>query len=248
MDYQYLGVYQRFGGGIGDVLLAPFTQPAFFFSELVSRERLRFLFWTLAPLGFLPLFSWRAAVAAIPPYLMLFLSEGDRRMQLIFHYGIEPACALFWALPAGLAAFAGRFGWKLAARWLLIWTLVAHGASELVRARGFERYAHAPWLAEVVPCLDKEAPTVASNSLIPHLAARAWIGYLDQFHQRPPEDPVRCVVTDLKLDNWPLGHWGTAHQLERLRASGYREAFRCGAFAVHETGAGGCLRCTPKCD
>jgi uncharacterized membrane protein len=66
-DYGYLNLYGRFGGGIGDVLLAPFTQPGYFFSQLINAERLNFLFWTLAPLGFLPLFDWRAALAAAPP-------------------------------------------------------------------------------------------------------------------------------------------------------------------------------------
>src|SRR5437879_2261008 len=55
-DYAYMGLYQRFGDGMRDVLLAPFTQPAYFFSQLFNHERLNFLFWTLAPLGFLPLF------------------------------------------------------------------------------------------------------------------------------------------------------------------------------------------------
>ena len=58
-DYAYMSVYQRFGGGIGDLLLAPFTQPGYFVSQLIDRERLIFLFWTLAPVGFLPLFHWR---------------------------------------------------------------------------------------------------------------------------------------------------------------------------------------------
>jgi hypothetical protein len=89
-EYGYMDLYGRFGGGFGDVLLAPFAQPAYFFSQLINVERLNFLFWTLAPLGFLPLFDWRAALAALPPYLMLFLSEGDQRVRIIFHYGIEP--------------------------------------------------------------------------------------------------------------------------------------------------------------
>lgn len=248
VDYPYMGLYQRFGGGLTDLLLAPFTQPAFFFSELINAERLNFLYWTLAPLGFIPLFSWRAAVAALPPYLMLFLSEGDRRLQLVFHYGIEPASALFWALPLGLAAFAGRVGWKFAGLWMLIWVLAAHGPTELARARSFDRYPHARWLVEeAIPCLNPEAPTVASNSLIPHLSARPWIGYLDQIYQRPPEDPVRCVVTDLALDNWPLWRYGIQQQLSTLRAAGYREAWRCHDFRVHEIGAPGCLRCVPNC-
>jgi uncharacterized membrane protein len=247
-DYPYMGLYQRFGGGLTDLVLAPFLQPAFFFSEVLDAPRLNFLYWTLAPLGFLPLFSWRAALAALPPYLMLFLSEGDRRLQLIFHYGIEPASALFWALPLGLAAFARRVGWSFAGLWMLIWVLAAHGPTELARARSFERFPHAAWLAgEALPCVNRELPIVASDSLVPHLSTRPWVGYLDQIHQRPPQDPVRCVVTDLTVENWPLGRYGMQEQLRALRAAGYREAYSCHDFKVHEIGAPGCLRCVPNC-
>jgi uncharacterized membrane protein len=108
-----------------DLLLAPFTQPGYFFSQLVNAARLNFLFWTLAPLAFLPLANWRAALAALPAYLMLFLSEGDQRVRIVFHYGIEPASALFWALPFGLAACAQRFGWRRTGLWMLRSALTA---------------------------------------------------------------------------------------------------------------------------
>jgi hypothetical protein len=248
VEYPYMGLYQKFGGGLIDLVLAPILQPAFFFSELLNATRLNFLFWTLAPLGFLPLFSWRALPALAPPYLMLFLSEGDRRMRLVFHYGIEPASALFWALPFGLAVFARRFGASFAGLWLLIWVLAAHEPNEFARAAGFGRVPHAAWLAgEALPCIDRELPLVASDSLVPHLSTRHWVGYLDQMHHRPAHDPVRCVVTDLTVDNWPLGAYGVQEQLRALRREGYREAWSCHDFRVLEIGPGGCLRCVPKC-
>jgi hypothetical protein len=139
-------------------------------------------------------------------------------------------------------------GWRFAGLWMLFWVIAAHGPTELARARGFERYPHAAWLAgEALPCLDQGLPMAASDSLAPHLSTRAWIGYLDQIHQRPAHDPVRCVVTDLAVDNWPLGRHGIQEQLQALRREGYREAWRCHDFRVHEIGAGGCLRCVPKC-
>lgn len=249
-EYAYTGAYERFGGGIGAVLLAPFTQPLYFFSELIDRERLIFLFWTLAPLGFLPLFDWRAALAAVPAYVMLFLSEGDQRVRLVFHYGIEPGSALFWALPFGLAAFARRFGWQRAGVWMLVWALACHGESELFRARTYAPGAYSEWLAtEVLPCVNTEASMAASDTLIPHLAARAWIGYPDQLEQRPSREPVSCVVTDLKLGlNWPLGRGGVERVLETLPGRDYREAWRCGTFSVYELGNSGCVRCSPRCD
>ena len=247
-DYAYLGLYGRFGGGVGDVLLAPFTQPAFFFSQLIDRARLNFLFWTLAPLAFLPFFAWRAALAALPPYLMLFLSEGDQRVRLVFHYGIEPGTALFWALPFGLAAFARRFGWKAAGTWTLVWALACHGSSELTRARSYDRYLQADWLAtQALPCLDPEASMAASDSLTPHLATRQWISYPDQLREQPSGRPVSCVVTDLTLDNWPLGREGASRVLAGLPAQGYRKAWQCNEFTVYERGGAACLRCTPQC-
>jgi hypothetical protein len=247
-DYAYMNLYARFGDGLGDVLLAPFTQPGYFFSQILNRERLNFLFWTLAPLGFLPLFHWRAALAALPPYLMLFLSEGDQRVRIVFHYGIEPGSALFWALPLGLAAFAGRFGWQRAGIWMLFWAIACLGPSELMRARGYFHTPYTSWLAEqVVPCLNTQAATAASDVLVPQLATRAWISYPYQLRQQPSGDLVRCVITDLKLSNWPLGRGGVERVLARLPDQGYREAYRCGTFSVYELGVSGCLQCIPSC-
>lgn len=248
-DYGYMDLYGRFGGGLFDLALAPFTQPLYFFSQLVNLERLNFLFWTLAPLGFLPLFSWRAALAAAPPYLMLLLAEGDQRVRIIFHYGIEPGTALFWALPFGLAAFAGRFGWQRAGIWMLFWAVAAFGPGELARARMYSPVPHSGWLAgEVAPCIDPQASIAATDRLIPHLSTRAWVGYPDQLEQRPSGEPVSCVVTDLKLgNNWPLGKGGVERLLAGLPERGYREAWRCGAFSVYERAPGACMRCAPGC-
>lgn len=247
-DYEYMGHYERFGGGIAGLLAAPFMQPGYFFSQLINAERLNFLFWTLAPLGFLPLLHWRAAVAAVPPYLMLLLSEGDQRVRIGFHYGIEPGTALFWALPFGLAVFARHFGWKRAGIWMLIWAAAGHGSTEMARVRGLIQYPHAGWLGtEVLPCLDAEASMAASDSLSPHLATRAWISYPDQLHEQPSGEPVRCVVTDLSVDNWPLRRSGTREMLWSLPAQRYREAWQCHEFTVYELEGAECLRCIPKC-
>lgn len=248
-DYAYMDLYGRFGGGLTDLLLAPFTQPAYFFSQLINLERLRFLFWTLAPLGFLPLFDWRAALAALPPYLMLFLAEGDQRVRIVFHYGIEPGSALFWALPFGLAAFARRFGWTRAGVWMLFWAVAAFGPGELSRARSYSPVPQAEWLAgEVMPCLDGAASMAASDRLIAHLSTRHWIGYPDQLEQRPSGAPVQCVVTDLKLGlNWPLGKGGVERVLAGLPERGYREAWRCGELSVWELKGARCMVCEPRC-
>jgi uncharacterized membrane protein len=245
-DYAYLNLYERFGGSITDLLLAPFTQPGYFFSQLLDRERLNFLFWTLAPLGFLPLFDWRSAAAILPPYLMLFLSEGDQRVRIIFHYGIEPGSALFWGLALGLAAFVRRFGWKRAGVWMLAWSAAAHGPGEIARAHSHSYIRHAPWLAETMACLHPGAPMAASGALVPHLANRDWISYPDQLEQKPSGGRVQCVVIDRDVDNWPIEK-ALEQVLARLPEQGYREVYRCHDFRVFERGDAGCLRCRPRC-
>jgi hypothetical protein len=249
-DYAYIGLYGRFGGGLTDLMLAPFTQPAYFFSQLINAERLNFLFWTLAPLGFLPLFHWRAALAVLPPYLMLFLSEGDQRVRIVFHYGIEPGTALFWALPFGLAAFAQRFGWRRAGTWMLVWAVAGYGKGELTRLQTYLPTPYTEWLAgEVMPCMDPALPMAASDTYVPHLSTRAWIGYPDQLEQKPSGKPVSCVVTDLRAGlNWPLGRGGVERVLATLPERGYREVYRCSTFTVYAHADAGCLRCVPRCD
>ena len=248
-DYAYMNLYGRFGGGLVDLMLAPFTQPVYFFSQIVNAERLNFLFWTLAPLAFVPLANWRAALAALPPYLMLFLSEGDQRVRIVFHYGIEPASALFWGLPYGLAACAQRFGWRRTGLWMLAWVIGAYGPGELERARSYTPQPRHEWLAgEVLPCIDAQASVAASDTLVPHLSRRAWVGYPDQLEQRPSGEPVSCVVTDVKQGlNWPLGRGGVERVLSTLPERGYRLAYRCDTFTVYERSGAACMRCMPAC-
>jgi len=193
-------------------------------------------------------FNWRAALAALAPYLMLFLSEGDLRVRLVFHYGIEPGTALFWALPFGLDAFVRRYGWKPAGMWLLFWSVACLGPTEMMRARDYYPTPHARWLeTQVMPCLNSDAPTAASDALVPHLATRRWISYPDKLVQLPSNDPVRCVVTDFEVDNWPIGKDGLERVLAGLPGMGYHRAWSCTGFSVYALGTSECMRCVPGC-
>jgi hypothetical protein len=131
---------------------------------------------------------------------------------------------------------------------MLFWGLACLGPHEVMRARDYLASSHAQWLvAEVIPCLNTEAPMAASDVLIPHLATRSWISYPDALRQRPSGEPVRCVVTDLELGNWPLWRGGVDRVLAGLPDQGYHESYRCRSFSVYELGASGCLRCVPEC-
>lgn len=247
-EYPYMSNYRHFGGGLGQVLLAPLLHPLTFLSHVFGPARLRFLAWTLAPLGFLPLLHWRCFLAAVPGYLMLFLGEGDHRVSTIYHYGIEPGVGLFWATAAVLGPFLeGRFRLlpRQAVGWILFWSLAAFGRSELYRVRVHAPSPHHQWLsAELVPSIRADARVAASGALVPHLATRLWV------HHLPRIEKADCVIWDPEINNWPLNTEEAKVLEARLAQQSFRETFRCGKLRVFESSAADiapCLVRSPDC-
>lgn len=254
-DYAYLNVYSEFGKGVGDVLLSPFQKPLLFFGHLVGKSRFKFLFWTLAPLGFLPLKNLKPLIAAVPGYLMLFLGAGDHRLGTIYHYGIEPSVGLFWAL-AGVAnvnVFGNKLKKTWITLWLLFWVFGTFGRSELFRIRHEVETPHMQWLrSEVIPCVSDEVSVAASNALVPHLAMRPWIQSTPTIQMRNG-GLVGCVIYDSEVNNWTLG-WTLGNQvrpdiLAWISTQGYREVYSCGALRILQkiNANVSCIKCVPIC-
>ena len=243
--YVYGQSYSQFGGNLHSVLMAPFKETRLFFNHLFGQPRLKFLFWTLSPLAFLPLLGWRALVASVPGYMILFLS--DNRLSLQFHYIIEAATGLFWAATLGFK-YISDHGRKrtLAALplWLLFWGLATFGRSELYRVRVHQPDAHRAWvLSEVLPCLDGAASMSATDALVPHLATRKWIHELPET-RIPREGEVACIVVDSQLPNWPMSPDNVALFVKTVEGQGRRADYRCGSLQVF---GAGCLKCNPRC-
>lgn len=245
--YAYSDAYSHLGASLGQIALSPFTKPEIFWPHLLGPARLKFLFWTLAPLGFLPLLNARALPAFLPGYLMLFLSASDLRVNPIYHYAIEPSVGLFWAMPAALAAaerrpfFQNRKGWI--ATWLVFWALGAFGRSELYRVRAHAPDPHREFLASrVLPCIDPSVTIAATDALVPHLATRPWAHNLTRL-ETAAGTPVDCVLHDSALDNWPLGPRETETALGALPERGYRRRIAAGSFTLWERSGLSCLRC-----
>jgi len=263
--YAYQSNYSHFGSGLSDVILAPFTQPRVFFSYLLGPLRLKYLFWTLGPLGFLPLLNPVPLLAALPSYLMLFLAEGDR-VQIWRHYGVEPAIGLFWAM--GLAfqraevfgAKVRAFGrirppWNWASPvvlWSLFWALLLFGRSDLYNIRKYSGSEHGDWLrTKLVPCIAPDLSVSAPIALSSHLASRYWISFFPSSttHQGTP---IQCIIHDSTI----LGGIGGVEGeqvLGQLRSKGYGEIYQCrgGTFRVLQhfsTLGAGCMVCRPDCE
>ena len=200
--------------------------------RLAQFSRLKFVLGLLAPLALLPLLGGAALWAAVPPLAMVLLSPGDHRVNLHYHYGIEPAVGLLWAtlralrvrgpgdhaLPRIFPARA-RLGWVLA-----VCTVLFHGTSEVQRAWKFRPTAATQVLHErVLPCLNPLAAVATNDSLVPHWALRRWIHGLDSLVQSDGR-PVDCVVLDSKLNLWPLegGESALAKLRQQIRELNFR--------------------------
>lgn len=250
--YAYAGLYSQYGSSVSEILHSPFTRPELFFSQLFGPARLKFLFFTLAPLGFLPLLNWRVWPALLPGYLMLFLSAGDQRVSIIHHYVIEPGVGLFWALPGAIVMVVTR--WTMIQNvigtlartlpiWVLFWSTAMAGRSEMTRIRRSFPDDYRRFLAsEVLPCIAPGVPLMASDALVPHLATRPWIQGLDQkFSQQPP---IQCALYDSTLSNWPLS---PTEARNRVPAS-LSPSWSCQSFTIFSSGSiESCLRCLPRC-
>ena len=242
--YAYQENYSQFGSGLRDVFLAPFIHPVAFWTQILGIARLKFLFWTLAPLAFLPLLNWRTMIAALPGYLILFMSSGDLRVQMIYHYSIEPSVGLFWALPLGFEKFLNLKGstryWSWASVWVVFWVLLAFGRSELYWIRQYTPTEHQEWLlTEFVPSMTSETSScgsiAATGALVPHLANRPWIQDIPNVKSKRTGRWVDCVVIDTALKQWPLkNHQESQAFLEELPNLNYRKIYECGSLKLYE--------------
>jgi uncharacterized membrane protein len=205
-SYAYQGNYSQFGKNLSDVLLAPFLQPTLFFSHVFGLSRLRFLFFTLFPLAFLPLLNWKIFLGAIPAYLIFFLTEGNHRVNPEYYYAIEASVALLWAMP-GAALMADKFFpiWK--ERFPLVLGLcaaLALGRSDLFYLRFFNPDSHKQWLRQsFIPRINPSSSLSASGLMVSHLATRHWAHFLPVIRM-PQGGLVDCIIYDPWIGNWPL--------------------------------------------
>lgn len=253
-NYAYQNAYAHFGPSTLHIVIAPFTQPVFFFSYLLQKERIAFFIASLAPLCFLPLLGWRGFVAAIPNYLVLLLSVGTQRISLGYHYSIELSTGIFWGTILALNTLSAHpreiFGKKISTKVLLvalgIASLGTYGRSDLYFWRHYPLNAHEQWVRdEFFPALS-QAPIIAPRPYVPHLSLRPWAHFLPILEITEGSGRyVDCVVFD---DAIPLLPGEREASLAKLTSLGYSERFRCGSLYLWQKPDGeACLAREPVC-
>lgn len=246
VHYAYSDLYAPLGASPLSVLFSPLTHPALFCQRLFGKARAKFLLGSLLPEGFLPLLAPAAFVAAVPGFLMLFLTEGDHRISLGYHYAVEPMVGLLFALPAALERV--RLPCRHVGIGLALAALVSFGRSDPYFWREYEATPHLAWVRdEVLPLVRPDAGVAASYGFVPHLANRQWVDQLfDVWNRLGYAD---CVLVDPSVNNTPM----SVSDIEMLRVSlqaslKYGAEFKCGAFTLYRRpGAPACLSRQPLC-
>lgn len=260
--YAYDSYFSQVGQGthgIQGLLLAAFTRPLEVLSQILGIARLKFLLLTLAPLAFLPLLNPRALIAALPGYLMLFLTDGDHRVKIIYHYATEPSVGLFWALPGGVLTLERWLRMRRpgrshdvparAALWILFCALAAFGRSETHRARKFTPTEYHLWVREqVLPCVNPKATLAAAGALVPHLSTRRWAHHFPRA-LLPNGEPVDCLVDVSSVNHWPMTAEDDRAFDQFKKAHAYREVYACNGVRIEQSphARTACAICKPEC-
>jgi len=247
-EYAYGELYAPFGASLLSLALAPFLQPFEFFGRIFSLSRLKFFFGTITAFAALPLLAPAAMLAALPGFLMLFLTKGDHRISLGFHYSIEPLVGLLFALPAALdSSFTRKYAaWILPA--VMLGSVFSFGRSEAYFWRVYQPTAHQAWVRdEVLPKIKPEKMVSASYAFVPHLSTRQWI------HQLPIlvnefQITLDCVAWDRSVNNTPMSREDESNLAIMLKLHDYKREYSCGSFALYQKpGTTECLVEKPIC-
>ncbi|MGZ3705299.1 MAG: DUF2079 domain-containing protein [Bdellovibrionota bacterium] len=233
ISYAYNDLYSPLGTTPLAVALSPFTQPTLFLSRLVNPARIKYFFGTLLPLAGLPMLAPVASLAAVPGFLMLFLTNGDHRISLGYHYSIEPMVGLLFAVPVALAS-------ETAQRWkhvllpvIVLAGLISYGRGEAFYWRIYVPTPHQIWLRdEILPLVPRDRSVSASYGFVPQLAVRRWVNQIPFFTDEASA-PVECALIDREVNNTPLSLAGLYAARARLLELKYTEDFRCGTFSLY---------------
>jgi hypothetical protein len=178
---------------------------------------------------------------------MLFLAQGDQRLSPQFHYAIEPAVGLFWALAASTAKLDDTSKWRRISLpvWIAFWAFVSLGRSEMYWIRFYGPTQHAKWIrTSALQCMQPDVSLTASGPLAAQLATRRWVQEIPDLAQND------CVWLDRSLSSWPLSlEELTNWENHLVHDHGYHKVFECGPSRIYQRQnlSGSCLRCLPEC-
>lgn len=231
-EYGYANAYAPFGSSIDSLLVAPFQYPKEFFTRLFALSHWKFFFWCLFPLAFLPLYAPAAFMAAVPSFMMLFLSQNEQHVAFGFHYGIESAAALFFAYTVAVGSEKMQI---LLPRFLKVipWViLITFGRSEIFQIRHHQANAHEAWMRkEVFPQINTKLKIAASSAIVPHVSTRDWVQLLPVLIT-DENTLVDCVIWDRTVNNYPMQNLDISNLTENLPEH-FTKEYECRSLTIY---------------
>lgn len=231
--YAYGELYAPFGSSPAKLLAAPFTQPVEFFSRLFTLSRVKYFLGSVLPYAGLPFMGPFAPLSSLPGYLMLFLTNGNHRISLSYHYVIEPMTGFLFAAPAALATHfvRGHSGAILVA--MVLGTSLSFGRSEAYFWRVYQIDNHKAYVRdEILPRVPVERIVSASYGLTPHLSSRRWIHQLPKLLDEKG-GLVECALWERTVNNSPMGIIDESRLAAELKIREYERELSCGSLAVY---------------
>ncbi len=232
--YAYSDLYAPFGTSLSDLIMAPFSHASDFFGRIVSPSRLKFLVGTILPFGGIPLFTPLALISSLPGFLMLFLTQGDHRISLSYHYVVEPLIGLLMVLPTALEReFISRHSSRIFFV-LVLGAVLSFGRSEVYFWRVYNIDEHLAYLRDdIIPLVKKDVSVSSSYALTPHLATRRWIHQLPILVDETGQF-VECAIWERSVNNTPMGLADESKLAADLLMGGYIRELSCGSLAIYK--------------
>ncbi len=190
--------YAHLGGSVTEIIKNIFIHPSLFIKTLFVGDKFIYLFWLLAPLGFLPLLAPVEWLLIIPGLAENLLTNYKFQFSGLYQYDTILVGSIFIAASFGLKNLLARYPnmVKYAVKIVLVGALLGFFFRSPLKPFGFpvELFGSKPhWenFRKIIKMVPPTASVAAHTNLVPHLAHREKIYLLG----REPA-PVDIVIID----------------------------------------------------
>jgi len=117
--------YEQLGSTPAEMITNTIQNPQILISTIFTSAKLRYVFWLLLPVAFLPLFSGRAIILLIPGLLENLLTNFSSQFSNLYQYDSVLVAGIFIASIYGLKNILNKYPQKSnILKWLLVFTMV----------------------------------------------------------------------------------------------------------------------------
>jgi len=218
--FEFVNLWGDYGDNVFDILKAFAAHPFQVIGSIPWAKSLPKLFNLVAPLLFIPFFSW-AALLIVPPVLILITSRSPVMSGFGLHYAANIFPFLFLALVFGLKNVQELIAKKskrkvkilLYAVMIIVIINVANTKWNLLKP---SRYSALKDYKTVRLCIDKipaESSVASLSAIIPHIPKRKNMAML------PRTDDADYILVHSGINRWPFSVGEFEAFLEDLKVS-----------------------------